>query len=68
MKEEFVTAINLAAEKLKNKLLQDANTDWALTYSRIEMTPTEAKELAARYVNNYMLQELYLNSSKNLLK
>jgi len=68
MREEFIKAIELAAEKLHNSLLQQAHVDWAQSYSRIEMNPTEAKELAARYINNFMAQENYLFTSKNLLK
>ncbi len=68
MKQEFITAIEAAAEDLKNKLLQDAHTDWAQTYSRMNLTPTQAQELAAKYLLNFMTQELYLHSSKNLMK
>jgi len=68
MKQEFITAIEEAAEKLKQQLLQDARADWAATYSRLDLTPTEAQELAVRYVNNHLQSVLYLNSSKNLLK
>lgn len=68
MKQEFTDAIKLVAEEFKNKLLQDAHTDWAQTYSRMNLTPAQAKELAAKYLLNFMAQELYLHSSKNLLK
>lgn len=68
MKQEFIEAIEFATEQLKNKLLQDAHTDWTQTYSRMDLTPTQAKELAAKYLLNFMAQELYLHLSKNLLK
>lgn len=66
MKQEFITAIEAAAEKLKQDLLQDAHTDWATNYNRMDLNPTQAKDLAAKYVHNFMLQSLYLQSSKNL--
>lgn len=68
MRQEFITAIEAAAEKLKQDLLQDAHTDWATSYSHLDLTPTQAKELADRYVLNFMQQTLYLQSSKNLIK
>lgn len=68
MRQEFLTAIEAAAEKLKQDLLKDAHTDWAESYSRMDLTPTQAKELAEKYVNNHLLSVLYLQSSKNLLK
>lgn len=68
MKQEFINAIELAAEKIKNTLLQHAHVDWEQSYSRLDLTPTEAKEMAARYIQNFLASELYLLTSKNISK
>lgn len=67
MKEEFIKAIEAAAEKLKTNLIQDANTDWIESYSRLDLTPTQAKELADRCVLAYLAQCIYLQTSKNIV-
>lgn len=67
MKEEFLNAIESEVNKLREQIKQAAAIDWAETYSRIDMTPTQAHNMAKRYIKHHMIQELYLHSSKTLI-
>ena len=67
MREEFLNAIESEVNKLREQIKQAAAMDWAETYSRIDMTPTEAADMAKRYIKHHMIQELYLNSAKTLI-
>ena len=67
MKEEFLNEIETQVNKLREQIKQAAAIDWAETYSRIDLTPTAARNMAKKYILHHMTQELYLQSSKTLI-
>jgi len=66
--ERLKTLIELKIAKIGERIMNDIETDWDETYSKMDFRPDEIEKLAEKYVNNSLLQELYLQSSKSLLK
>ena len=68
MKDQFTTLIELKLAKIGERIMQDVETDWKQSLASRDFRPGELEELADKYVTNSLLSELYLQSSKNLLK
>jgi len=66
--EKFKTLVDLKLSKIGERITKDAAEDLQQNYAKRDFHAGELEQLADNYVMHSITQELYLQSSKNLLK
>lgn len=65
MEQLFLNTVKEAAEKLKNKLVDESFRDYISTPNHKELTPTETLELVNKTINLHLAQELHYRLTFN---
>lgn len=64
--EIFMQVIRLMADKLKTRLILDAQADFYSQYDKEHLTPTQTQQKAQDYVRLFLAQELQFSINKSL--
>lgn len=64
--EIFMQVIRLMADKLKTRLILDAQVDFYSQYDKEHLTPNQMQQKAQDYVRLFLAQELQFSINKSL--
>ena len=65
MEQLFLNTVKEAAEKLKNKLVDESFRDYIATANHNQLTPTETLELVNKAITLHLAQELHYRLTFN---